>query len=306
MNEPTDDHSATKRTEPEEIPVPAELGGGSVTILSYNGRCRAVLPARLFRDGKRHAITADSPEDLQGKAGQLFEDLKNKLDSVKARSKLSDFLQEWLDFRKTSGIEERTWNGYREHVERYIDPHLGNVALGALTARHIDEWRQTLRERGGHKGRRLITVPTTVAGVLRMALDQAVRWRYLAENPAATKYVTRMRKVRTNAVRQVPEPKGLLKLALAMEDDPYGALFRLEIDSGMRPGEVYALCIADLDLDNDALTVTQALKETRRKKGEKGPARVVGAPKNRPSVRRIDLSPDTVKALRNSYRGGSN
>lgn len=93
--------------------------------------------------------------------------------------------------------------------------------------------------------------------ILRSALQQAVRWRMLSENPAAL--VTRPRPV-TPPIRP-PTPEQVARLlAAADEYDPDLAVYlRLAAVTGARRGELCALKWSDVDLEDGEVLIARSL-----------------------------------------------
>ena len=97
--------------------------------------------------------------------------------------------------------------------------------------------------------------------VIRRALNQAMRWGWIATNPAS---LARPPRVRTQAL-QPPEPEEVLRLiAEAERSDPDFACFLLvAATTGARRGELCALRWSDLDTKTGALTISRSIVETQ-------------------------------------------
>ncbi len=97
--------------------------------------------------------------------------------------------------------------------------------------------------------------------VIRRALNQAMRWGWIAANPAS---LARPPRVRTQTLNP-PEPAGVLRLiAEAERADPDLACFLLlAATTGARRGELCALRWSDLDKKTGALTISRSIVETQ-------------------------------------------
>ena len=91
--------------------------------------------------------------------------------------------------------------------------------------------------------------------VLRNALQQAVRWRMLPENPARSVDLPRWEKREMQALT----PAEVARFREAAASDPWAVFFDFALATGMRPGEILALRWEDLDLDAGTVTVRRAL-----------------------------------------------
>jgi integrase len=118
--------------------------------------------------------------------------------------------------------------------------------------------------------------------VLKQALAQAVKWGYLARNPADGVQAPSKAPART----RTPTLKETLRILQLADATPYGPIFRLAVLTGLRQGELLALRWQDVGID----TVT-ATRTARRRKGE---GIVMTAPKTRASARTIAVAPAAV------------
>ena len=195
---------------------------------------------------------------------------------------LNSYLDRWLK-SAGSALAERTLDDYTRLLARYIRPKLGTARLDALRPLHLQEIYDAMERAGlGARTIRMAHAP------LRQALEQAVRWRLLAENPA----------------RGVKLPKGRSKERRALSQDEvqrfraaaagtrFATLWELMLLTGLRPAEALALRWQDLDLEDHQLSVRQSLQRVRPGCWEIRP------PKTEKSKRTVPLSPRLTKALR--------
>jgi integrase len=172
---------------------------------------------------------------------------------------------------------------YTIYLERHILPALGVTPLDKLTPDVLDRFYLALKRKGlsaasVHKAHNVIS----------SALSQAVRWRWLAENPAARATPPRVPKPKITA----PSPEDVLRLLQAAEErDPdLGMFLRLSAVSGARRGELCAVRWGDLDLDAGTLTISRAISGGVEQGTKTGTSRVVA------------LDAGTVEALRRHQR----
>ena len=169
---------------------------------------------------------------------------------------VGEYLRQWLRDYAETHVRQRTWEGYRGSIERYIIPTRGNIALDKLLARHIQEMEVSLLRNGGVKGRGLS--PRTVLQVHRIlfkALRNAVRLDTLQRNvaeavepPRITRYEPRV--LGWNEVRN---------LLNQITDRLYHTLVLLAIQTGLRRSELLGLQWRDVDFDTGTLSVQRAL-----------------------------------------------
>ena len=264
-----------------------------------NGReyFRVDLPKELFPDGKRRSVMATTRREAFEKAERIIERRKKGLKIEEAKRSIADFLDRFLKFYKTEGgVAPRTWQDYRYHVEENIKPGIGAVALQDLKPREVDQWLQSLRERG--LGNRTVEY---AQAVLRRALQFAVEWEILERNPAAARFRAAKRKrmagSSANRIRFL-DPDEARKFLDVIRGSRHEALYTLAITTGLRPEELYGLRWKDVDVEARRLTVNQVMSKTRRRKGESMERFLFGPPKTEKSRRTIDFPEFVAHVLR--------
>jgi integrase len=212
---------------------------------------RAKYLTRTFRGGKREAdeALARFVTEVSG-GGHAAKD-----------TTLSELIRRWLDLVRED-LSPSTVRGYERIIRCYIEPDIGRVSLAKLRTDQLDHFYSKLRDEGGQNGGPLS--PATVRqahAVIRRALNQAMRWGWIAANPAS---LARPPRVRTQTLNP-PEPAEVLRLiAEAERADPDLACFLLlAATTGARRGELCALRWSDLDEETGALTIARSIVETQ-------------------------------------------
>jgi integrase len=124
--------------------------------------------------------------------------------------------------------------------------------------------------------------------IFKGCLRDAVRLGVLAESPAALVDLPRVRRVR-RGLRALDAGQAVRFLDAAQSDRLY-AMYVVGIDSGMRPGELFALHWPEVDLAAGTVSVRRSLEDID------GHLRLK-EPKTPESLRTIPLSPRSVAAL---------
>ena len=174
-------------------------------------------------------------------------------------------------------------------VRTYLGPLLP-VRIDRLRTADLDAFYAALRDRGGRGGRPLsVASVRRIHNVVRSALQQAVRWEWMAANPASRASpgpvsATVLRPPDTEAVAAL--------LERAEQESPAFALFLvLAAVTGARRGELLALRWPDVDHNGGTLTIARSISE-----GPQGPVERP-RPKTVGSVRRIALDEAAVALL---------
>jgi len=185
-----------------------------------------------------------------------------------AKVTLREYLERWLSHTETV-VSPRSSECYRETVEYWIVPALGNVPLAKLTPEQLAQAYADALARGGSRGVGLS--PVTVGmmhRVLIIALKQAVVWKLLASSPAAFVKPPRMER-KPMKVLDVDHTAALIEFARGRPRMFMPVLFF--VLTGVRRAEVAAIRWNQLDLTAGRLSVSASIEQTRQGTREKPP-----------------------------------
>ncbi len=188
----------------------------------YLGRSQST-GRRKYLNKTVHGSKKDAQKVLtdllkQKDMGVLFEHTRETLD---------DFLDRWLEAAAKPGVRQRTFDDYKEALNRYVRPKIGGRLLSQVTPVEVQTLYSSLLDRG--------LSPQTVRhvhAVLRNALGQAVRWRLITQNPAEFVDLPRAQRPRNYAM----SPKEADRFLEAAKDDVWYPLWALLISTALRPG----------------------------------------------------------------------
>jgi integrase len=154
---------------------------------------------------------------------------------------------------------------HRRSIDRNILPAIGSVRLDRLSARHLDDLYRSLLARG--------LSPASVRrhhAVLSAALRRAVKWDWLASNPAER--ASPPGTTRQGATAPSTEAVQHLVAAAQDEDSMLATAIVLAAVTGARRGELCALRWSDVDWNRRSLTIARSLTVIRRGASE-GPTK---------------------------------
>lgn len=234
------------------------------------GRRRQV--SRTVRGTKReaqkvlNALAADADQGRQTGTCASFKELSER----------------WLELVDTD-LSPTTLRRYRNLLSKRILPAIGARSVQSIRTIDLDQLYLGLTREVG-------LAPATVRqvhAVIRRAFGQAVRWGWVATNPAANASPPRLSRsgIFPPDVEQV-----VALLAKANETDrTLGRFLHVAVATGARRGEVCALRWQDLDVGNRTITISRSIAE------------VVGGLTEKDTkthaARRIALDPDTLVIL---------
>jgi integrase len=239
-----------------------------------------VAEVRTGTGQKRRTVYGQTKAEVQEKLRRLHNDIVAGIGADAAVLTVGGWLTRWLELVKPT-VEPNTYGPYERHVRLHIAPHIGGLKLTKLTKAQVRGWYAALTEAGVSKA-----LQRKVGTTLTIALNQAVNDDLLPSNPAL-----KVRKPKTQKAEMTPlDPDQVAAFLKAAKSDRLFPFYLTALDSGARPGELFALLWTDVDLEGRYLTVSKSLEEIS------GILRVKEV-KTAKSRRRIDLSADTVTAL---------
>lgn len=218
--------------------------------------------------------------------GQLFEP---------SQISLGAYLDRWIEQSVEPNTRPRTAQDYARYLDRYVRPALETRTLSKLSPVEIQQLLKAIAdETSPHAARR-------THAVLRAALKQAVRWRYVPLSPMEGVQAPREQRNETVAL-SAAQARAFREAAASLDR---GFIFSFSMATGMRPGEIQALRWADVDLAAGVVRVEKALVwvdgPPDPKTGKRRKIWQFGEPKTRLSRRSIPL-PDAITADLRAHR----
>lgn len=151
----------------------------------------------------------------------------------------NEYLNQWLKFSQQH-VREYSHFWYGQLLGNYVRPTLGTRRLGELQPLDFQSLYDNLLERGlsgrtvRHVHARLVT-----------ALNQAVRWPMIQQNPAALIKAPKIVKREMHFLT----PEEAARFLAESEEGQYGVMLRLALATGLRPEEYLGLQWKELELD---------------------------------------------------------
>jgi integrase len=251
------------------------------------------------RKRKWHSFVG-TKRQAQVECANLISELKNGTALDPSRATLREFLARWLTHMETI-VSPRSAEKYREVVDIWLVPALGNVKLAALKPEQIAQAYADALAKGGKNGQGL--APSSVVMMhraLSQSLKQAVIWNLISKNPAAFCKPPRVER-RQMKVLNVGSTVALIEHARG--DRLYIPVLLLAW-CGVRRGEVTAIRWNRLDLNAGQLSVSTSIEQTKQGTREKPPKNGKGRPVALPPLLVEELRRHRVKQAEDLLRLG--
>lgn len=180
-------------------------------------------------------------------------------------------------------LRARTVDGYRSKLEHHVFDELGDTMLNDLTPYVLDKWIDGVK--GSDRSRQ------HVYRVLSAALNVAVRWRLIENNPLKAVEVP---KVSGHKKPDVLTPAEARQYIEAFRGHALEPIVVLALSAGLRRSELAGLRWSDIDFDGGTVSIARGLHD--RKGGV-----IEEVPKSATSTRTVALpgwTCDLLKPLR--------
>ena len=256
-------------------------GHGEGTIKHRrDGRWEAMF---TLPNGTRRSVYGKTRKGVQDKLRVALRDLDAGLDLGAGQQTVGQFLDRWLTDVVKSRVRPKTHKDYAQLTRLYIKPALGRVQLTKLSPAHVQKMMADMMAAG--------LAPRTVQytrGVLRSALNQALKWGLVSRNVATLVDPPHMDKKRVTAL-SANQARAFLD-SVKRQDHRLWPLITVAVMTGMRQAELLGLRWSDVDLSNGTVHIAHNVQRID------GEWRFV-PPKSKRSVRTLSLTAEAVNAL---------
>ncbi|MBV9333199.1 MAG: site-specific integrase [Candidatus Eremiobacteraeota bacterium] len=199
-----------------------------------------------------------SKSEAQTKERQVLRDIEEQCVFEAPNTTVEQLLQSWLAHTAPTAasqpISPKTHERYVSIVRNQLIRHLGTIPLRKLNPRHITEMQTTLRQQGLSG-----TTCLHVHRVLHTALNFGVRSLHVVKSNAASA----VRPPRASIRRLYVDEQSIRMLLAAANGTRLEVPVMLAAVTGVRRGELLALCWQDIDFERKRLVVSRSLEETK-------------------------------------------
>lgn len=172
-------------------------------------------------------------------------------------------------------LKERSKVNKRYMINVHIIPYLGSRKMSEITPTDIIQWQNTIRAKGYSQ-----TYLRMIQNQLTALFTHASNIYNLSNNPC--KKVKKMGKSDADKMNFWTKEEYDKFLATFLVEDRYRLIFAILFWTGMRVGEILAICKNDIDIVNSQINIS---KTFYRLKGEE----ILTKPKTEQSVRSITI-----------------
>lgn len=202
---------------------------------------------------------------------------------------VATYLRNWLKTYVEINLSPTSIDGYRDNIEKYIIPHIGNIPLQKLSPLHLQDMYLKLSE-NGKINRKGGLAPRSIRYIhmnLSKALREAVKMQIIKRNVATMVTIPKVKTYRA-AVYNEQEIISLLNIAKGTDME---VPITLAATLGLRRGEILGLKWSDINFHECRLIINNNLVSTSE-------GAVLKTPKTESSHRTIEISDSIVTMLK--------
>jgi integrase len=196
---------------------------------------------------------------------------------------VSGFMDYYMETYGKVKLRQTTFVSYSQVIRSHIKPELGGIKLSQLTPGQINQLIKKKLESG--LSPRMVEY---IHGILKRALNRAVKWQYITTNPALLSEPPSP----NSPAPEVWNPLQVKTFLESLKGDRWTAIYYLACATGMRRGEILGLSMSSINLEAGYLKVVQSLQMIQ------GEGLKIVEPKTQKSRRMIMLPAYAVEALK--------
>ncbi|MFG3295658.1 tyrosine-type recombinase/integrase [Streptomyces sp. NPDC048179] len=248
-------------TKPKKPSTSRQPNGASSIYLGKDGRWHGRVTVGVKDDGtpdRRHVSRKTRAE-----ATKVVRELEKQRDSTGVAKAgqtwtVQTWLTHWVENIAAPSVGENTIDGYRVAVYHHLIPGLGAHRLEKLEPEHLERFYRKMQANGSAAG-----TAHQAHRTVRTALNEAVRRRHLATNPAAIAKAPKLEEeeVEPYTVEEVQ------RLLLEAGKHRNTARWVIALALGLRQGEALGLQWEDIDFENGVILVRRGRLRPRYKHG---------------------------------------
>lgn len=201
------------------------------------------------RWGRRKTIYNKNLRELRKQLAEAIADNEN-FSSIKQEITLDRWFERWMEIYKEKSIRPNTKMEYTHIYTKNISPYIGGRYINSLVKSDIQTLIDQASDSGyGYERQNKIKV------ILRDMLQRAVEDNLVINNPVSG--------IKLRADKEIKAKSLTLEEQAVFFDycrnTFYDNLFNVAVNTGLRPGELFALQLEDIDLESGFIDVNKTL-----------------------------------------------
>lgn len=251
-----------------------ELGAG------ISQRKDGLYQARYIdRWSKRKTIYNKSLRELRNQLADAISDNKKNL-NVKEDITLDEWFDRWMLIYKEKSIRPNTKREYVHIYQKNISPYIGCRQINTFVKSDIQRLIDIAHDNGY-----LYERQNKIKVILKDMLQRAVEDNLIINNPVSGIKLRADKVIKAQAL-SLEQQEIFFEYS---KNTFYENLFNVAINTGLRPGELFALNISDIDFDNGCINVNKTLVYQKYLTDERKEFHIE-PPKTKQSYRKVPMN----------------
>lgn len=201
------------------------------------------------RWGKRKTIYNKNLRELRKQLAEAVSNNENFL-SIKKEITLDEWFTRWMEVYKEKSIRPNTKREYTHIYNKNISPYIGGRRINSFVKSDI----QMLVDRASDDNY-TYERQNKIKVILRDMLQRAMEDNLIVNNPVSGIKLRADKEIKAKSLT-MEEQKVFFEYC---QNTFYENLFNVAVNTGLRPGELFALQISDIDLENGFIDVNKTL-----------------------------------------------
>ncbi len=175
---------------------------------------------------------------------------------------VKQFLDNWLNTYCINNLKLTTYTGYKQHIEKYINPRIGDIKIIDLRSLQIQNMYYDLLKNGRINGNKPLNSKTVIQThrILHKALKNAVMLQIINYNPSDSVELPKKKKYKYEILQQ----SEIKEFISSFEDTEIYLAILMGLALGLRRGEILALQWKDIDFNNSTVYINKSLVYSNR------------------------------------------
>lgn len=201
------------------------------------------------RWGKRKTIYGNNLRDLRKQLAEAIAENEN-FTSIKDEITLDRWFVRWMEVYKDKSIRPNTKREYSHIYYKNISPYIGGRLINSLVKSDIQRLIDRANDNNyGYERQDKIKV------ILKDMLQRAVEDSLVINNPVSGVKLRAEKEVKAKSLT-IEEQNIFFDYC---RNTFYDNLFNVAVNTGLRPGELFALHLSDIDMENGYIDVNKTL-----------------------------------------------
>lgn len=201
------------------------------------------------RWGKRKTIYGKNLRELRKELAEAIAGNEN-FTSIKDEITLDRWFERWMEIYKEKSIRPNTKREYTHIYRKNISPYIGGRLINSLVKSDIQRLIDKASDNNYAYERQ-----NKIKVILKDMLQRAVEDNLVINNPVSGIKLRADKEIKAKSLT-LDEQAVFFEYC---QNTFYDNLFNIAVNTGLRPGELFALQISDIDLENGFIDVNKTL-----------------------------------------------